>query len=152
MIVPNDWAVLTEQLTGEPLQNTNFTITCNVRAIDGMNLPISMQWLFPNGSEVTNFINRTVGNVSVTSAPYMEPACQGTYSQRAASVISMMFHPVVNSDGGTYNCQASINVPWRGIRSISIPVHMPVTSKFLSNFTLYFLEPTTVRSNSKWIA
>ena len=129
--VPNNWAILTEQLTGEPLHNNNFTITCNVRAIDGMNLPISMQWLFPNGSEVTNYMNKTVGNVSVTSASYMEHACQSTYSQRAASEISMMFHPVVNSDGGTYSCQASINVPWtRGQNKIiNKPVLVAVTSK-----------------------
>ena len=129
--VPHNWAVLSEQHFEDPLHNDNFIITCNLKAIDGMNLPLSMQWLFPNGSEFTNY-NKTVGNVSVTSASYMEPACQSTYSQRAASEISLMFHPVVNSDGGTYYCQASINVPGRGgqRKIISKPVFVAVTSEY----------------------
>jgi len=105
-----------------------------MRAIDGMTLPISMQWLFPNGSEVTSSMNRTVGNISVTSVSYMESACQ-TFSQSAASEISMIFNPVVSSDGLTYSCQASINVPWmRGQpKKIIKTVHVPVTSEYFMN-------------------
>ena len=87
-----------------------------MRVIAGMNLPVRMEWVGPDGSVVGSEENKTVGEVET----------QGTLS-----TLTLSFHPVFSSDGGSYTCRAAITVPWmtRQPPQKSATVHMPVTSK-----------------------
>jgi len=115
-VVPSKWGVLTEQFIGEPHHSRNFSLTCSLTAIQGLNLPISINWVFLNGSEVTSYSNRVIQNVSVTyasgSASTLATTCQSLPQTSTMSEIIMKFEPVLNSDGGTYKCQASVQIPW----------------------------------------
>jgi len=116
ILVPDDWGVITEHFIERPLHNRSFTITCKLSPVLGMKLPVYLQWSLPNGSEVTSCGNRTIGNVSVThsiaSSMQLQTYCQNTLSASAPSEISMRFNPILNSDGGTYSCKASVFASW----------------------------------------
>ena len=94
----------------------DYTLVCTVRAIIGMNLPVRMEWVGPDGAVVGSEGNRTVGEVET----------QGTLS-----TLSLSFHPVFSSDGGRYTCRAAITVPWmtRQPPQKSTSIHLPVTSE-----------------------
>ena len=114
--VPDEWATVDIQnSTGEnALNNTDYILTCTVTVIEGITLPVTVEWVGPDGDVVTSEGNRMVGEVEV----------QGT-----VSTLSLSFSPVFSSDGGSYTCRAA--VPWVGSGPVQLQatVDMPVTSK-----------------------
>ncbi len=119
IIVPDDWATVeVSNSSGQnALNNTEYTLVCAVRVIAGMNLPVRMEWVGPDGAVVGSEGNWTVGEVET----------QGTLS-----TLTLSFHPVFVSDGGSYLCKAAITVPWMRTQppQFSASVHMPVTSEY----------------------
>ena len=79
------------------MEMTDYTLVCKVKVISGMNLPVRIEWVGPDGAVVRSEGNRTVGEVET----------QGTLS-----TLTLSFRPVFSSDGGRYTCRASITVPW----------------------------------------
>ena len=135
--VPNNWATFSTSTApgSSALHNTEFAITCEVNAIAGMFLPVSIEWLLPDGTVATTQGNRTIGNVMVTNSTLISSQVQQTCGISpyyvSVSSLSMTFDPVNNSDGGVYTCQATINIPWmiQQPQQLSTPVEIPVTSK-----------------------
>ena len=117
-IVPEQWATVSvHNSTGEnALNNTDYTLTCTVTPIEGMALPVIVEWVGPDGGVVASQGNVMVGEVEV----------QGT-----VSTLSLSFSPVLESDAGSYTCRAAITVPWLDTQPLqrSATVHMPVTSE-----------------------
>ena len=116
--VPDEWATVDIQnSTGEnALNNTDYILTCTVTVVEGITLPITVEWVGPDGDVVTSEGNRMVGEVEV---------------QRTVSTLSLSFIPVFSSDGGSYTCRAAISVPWVGSdpAQLQATVDMPVTSE-----------------------
>ena len=103
-------------------------------SLPGMNIPITMQWLFQNGTIISSHGNRSIGSLEAANYTISTStsSCQIAPSY-TRSTTSMTFQPVHNSDGGTYICQASVRVPWmtEQPQGVSGSVDMPVTSKFV---------------------
>ena len=121
--VPDEWATVSiHNSTGEnALNNTDYTLTCTVTVIEGMTLPVTVEWVWPDGSVVASEGNRMVGEVEV---------------QGRVSTLSLSFNPVFSSDGGSYTCRAAISVPWtksQPPQRLAL-VNMPVTSKLCYNY------------------
>ena len=135
--VPNKWATFSTSTApvSSALNNTEFTITCEVNAISGISLPVSIKWFLPNGDLATTQGRLTVGDVMATNSTLIssqvEQACGISPNYVSISTLSMTFDPVDNSDGGVYTCQATINIPWmiQQPQQLSTPVEIPVTSK-----------------------
>ena len=112
------WATVDIQnSTGEnALNNTDYILTCTVTVIEGITLPVTVEWVGSDGDVVTSEENKMVGEVEV----------QGT-----VSTLSLSFSPVFSSDGGSYTCRAAISVSWLTQQPphLSTTVKMPVTSK-----------------------
>ena len=125
-LVPDAWATIDIQnSTGEnALNNTDYILTCTVTAIEGITLPVTVEWVGPDGDVVTSEGNRMVGEVEV---------------QGRVSTLSLSFSPVYFTDGGNYTCRAAISVPWLSQQPQRMTtVEMPVTSEFtgkLMDFT-----------------
>ena len=85
--------------------------------IEGITLPVTVEWVGPDGDVVMSEGNRMVGVVEV----------QGT-----VSTLSLSFSPVFSSDGGSYTCRAAISVPWVSSDPLQLQatVDMPVTSEY----------------------
>ena len=117
--VPDNWANVS--IESEPennaLQGSEYTLLCTVRAITGMTLQPSMEWVGPDGTVLVNEENVTIDEVET----------RGT-----VSTLSLSFHPVHSSQGGFYTCRATVNVPWMVDQpdQISARFNMPVTSKY----------------------
>ena len=115
--VPDEWATVDIQnSTGEnALNNTDYILTCTVTVIEGITLPVTVEWVGPDGDVVTSEGNRMVGEVEV---------------QGRVSTLSLSFSPVYFTDGGSYTCRAAISVSWLAQQSLqlSCTVEMPVTS------------------------
>ena len=113
--VPDLWADI--NITGRnALYGSEYTLLCTVRAITGMTLPPSIEWVGPDGTVLVSEGNVTVGEVET----------RGT-----VSTLSLSFHPVHSSQGGFYTCRATVNVPWMVDQpaQLSTTFNMPVTSK-----------------------
>ena len=93
-IVPDDWAAISIHIpTGRnALNNTNYTLTCTVTPISGMNLPYTVEWVRPGGDVVVSEENWMVGEVEL----------QGT-----VSTLNLTFIPFLFSDIGCYTCRAA---------------------------------------------
>ena len=106
-----------------------------MNAIAGISLPVSIEWLLPDGTVATTQGNRTVGDVIATNSTLIsskvEQTCGISPDYVSFSSLSMTFDLVYNSDGGVYTCQATINVPWmkQQRQQLSTPIEIPVTSK-----------------------
>ena len=50
--VPDEWATVSiHNSTGEnALNNTDYTLTCTMTAMEGMTLPVTVEWVGPDGS------------------------------------------------------------------------------------------------------
>ena len=99
------------------LHGTNYTLTCTVSVIDGLSLPVTIEWSHSNGSSFTNDVQDRI---------FVERV---NVSERVTT-LSLMLSPVLTTDGGNYTCGASVNVFWMNVQppAISASVHMPVTS------------------------
>ena len=117
-IVPDNWATVEVSNSSgqDALNNTAYTLVCSVTVISGMNLPVRMEWVGPDGTVVSTSGNKTVGEVE---------------RQGALSTLTLSFHPVFVIDNGNYTCRTNVIVPWMGIQppQKSASLHMPVTSK-----------------------
>ena len=98
-VVPDNWAsVVAGNSTGQnALHNTDYTLTCTVTAISGMNLAPSVEWVGPDGGVVVSGGNITVGEVE---------------TRGSISTLTLSFSPVLTSNDGRYVCRAAISVPW----------------------------------------
>ena len=87
-----------------------------MRAITGMRLPPSVEWVGPDGTVLESGENVTIGEVET----------RGT-----VSTISLFFHPVLSSQGGHYTCRATVDVPWMDVQppQFSDTFNMVVTCK-----------------------
>ena len=137
LTVSNNWATFSTSTTpsSSALHNNDFTLTCEVKTIPGMSLPVSIEWVLPNGSVATAQGNRTVGSVITTNSTLTSPQeqfCGISPSSIVISSLPMTFDPVRNSDGGTYTCRAVIRVPWmiQQPKQLSATTDMPVTNKY----------------------
>ena len=133
--VPHNWAISTIP-SSSALLNSYFTLSCIVKTIPGLSLPVSIEWVFPNGTVITTQGNRTVGVTNSTpTSSQMEQSC-GTSSPVSFFFLSITFDPVCNSDGGTYTCRAAIHVPWmrQQPQQLYTTTEMHVTSKLYSNW------------------
>ena len=115
--VPDEWATVDIQnSTGEnALNNTDYILTCTVTVIEGITLPVTVEWVGSDGDVVTSEGNKMVGEVEV---------------QGRVSTLSLSFSPVYFTDGGSYTCRTAISVSWLAEQSLqlSTTVEMPVTS------------------------
>ena len=121
------WATVDIQnSTGEnALNNTDYILTCTVTVIEGITLPVTVEWVGPDGDVVTSEGNRMVGEVEV---------------QGRVSTLSLSFSPVYFSDGGNYTCRTAISVPWLSQQPQRMTtVEMPVTSKLAGNLYMDFI-------------
>ncbi len=82
--------------------------------IEGVALPVTIEWLHSNGSAVAN------ERIQIQS---------NTVSR--VTTLTMTFMPIVTTDGDDYSCQATINVPWMDEQPPprTASVHIPVTSE-----------------------
>ena len=115
--VPESWGIIGITTNSrKALNGSNFTLFCTVRAISGMRLTPSMEWVGPDGTVVTNTGKRTVTEVKT----------RGTMS-----TFSLSFDPILTSDGGMYTCRAAINVPWmqRQPQQLNTTYDIPITSR-----------------------
>ena len=116
--VPDEWAAVDIwNSTGEnALNNTDYILTCTVTVIEGITLPVIVEWVGPDGDVVMSEGNRMVGEEEV---------------QGRVSTLSLSFNPVFSSDGGSYTCRAAISVPWVGSDPVQLQatMDMPVTSE-----------------------
>ena len=124
--VPDNWAsVEIGNTTGQnALHNTDYTLTCTVTAISGMNLAPSVEWVGPGGGVVVSGGNITVGEVET----------QGTIS-----TLTLSFSPVLTSNGGRYVCRAAIPVPWMDSQPPlhSSSINLAVESKFCMSVSVF---------------
>ena len=97
--------------------NTDYTLTCTVTPISGMNLPYTVEWVGPDGGVVVSEGNRVVGEVEV----------EGT-----VSTLILSFRPVLTSNGGSYTCRATVSVPWMTVQppEYSASVHAHACHKY----------------------
>ena len=96
--VPYHWAsvhIRTSRVSA--LHGSEFILECRVRAITGMTLPPSVEWVGLDGTVLESEENVTIGEVET----------RGT-----ASTLSLSFNAVLSSQGGYYTCRATVNVPW----------------------------------------
>ena len=84
-----------------PFHGSNYTITCTVHIIKGMNLPTFIQWYHSNGSLLKN------GHRIIFASAKPQTTNSGT-----TRVVSLTFAPVLSEDGGEYSCRAQVFVPW----------------------------------------
>ena len=87
-----------------------------MRAITGMTLPPSVEWVGPDGTVLESEENVTID----------EAETQGTIYN-----LSLSFNPVFSSQGGYYTCRATVNVPWMVMQppQLSATFNMVVTCK-----------------------
>ena len=113
--VPDEWATVDIQnSTGKnALHNTDYILTCTVTVIEGITLPVTVEWVGSDGDMVTSEGNRMVGEVEV---------------QGRVSTLSLSFSPVFSSDGSNYTCRAAIFLTRQ--QQLSATVKMPVICKF----------------------
>lgn len=113
--VSSSWASV--EISGHDstaLHGQDYTLVCTVTVIEGITLPVTIEWLHSNGSAVANerivIQNNTVSLITT---------------------LTMTFTPVLTTDGGDYSCRATINVPWMDEQPPprTARVHIPVTSK-----------------------
>ena len=115
--VPYRWAnVYISTSRGSALNGSEYTLECTVSAITGMTLPPSVEWVGPDGTVLASEKNVTIGEVET----------RGT-----VSILSLIFNPVLSSQGGYYRCRATVNVPWMAVQppQLSATFNMVVTCK-----------------------
>ena len=122
--VPDEWATVSiHNSTGEnALNNTDYTLTCTVTVMEGMTLPVTVEWVGPDGSVVVSEVNRMVREVEV---------------QGRVSTLILSFSPVISEDGGKYTCRAAIFPQWMSspLQKLAM-VDMPVTSKLHASYII----------------
>ena len=87
-----------------------------MNSVAEMSLPVSIEWLLPDGTVANTQGKITVGdvmtiNLTLISSP-AEQTCGISPNYVSISSLSMTFDIIKNSDGGVYFCQAAIHVPW----------------------------------------
>ena len=122
ILVPDNWAsVQTTVPHQNPLHGYNYTITCTVYIIEGMNIPPVIQWYHSNGSVV-----ESGQRITITGAPQ-------TISR--VKTVSLTFSPILSDDGDEYFCRAQVAIPWMAEqpRVHSARANLVVTSMFCTN-------------------
>ena len=117
--VPDVWAsVEVSNSTGlNALNGINYTLTCTVSRIFGMNLVPSLEWVGPNDEVIVSGGNVIMGEVE---------------HEGAVSSLTLSFIPVSFSHKGNYTCRAAVTVPWYTTQQLiprSVSVDMPVKGK-----------------------
>ena len=82
----------------------------------GLDLPITVEWVGPDGVVMTSEGNRVLGEKEV----------EGTMR-----TLSLTFDPILASNGGDYTCRVSIFANWTKSQppQHAVTVHIPVISE-----------------------
>ena len=97
LLVPDDWSSIEITANGDALHQRNHTLTCTVRAIQGMNIAPQVEWYYPNGSKVEAGVRIKTRAVETS----------GTVTS-----LTLTFSPALHDDGGVYLCRAQVTIPW----------------------------------------
>ena len=134
-VVPNEWAIFSASSPDfSPLHNHNYTLVCEVTPVPGMNLPITVNWILPNGDLVTEedgIISTGTAITTTSVANNSSSSCGIAPGYIKMAFLPIIFNPITNSDGGYYYCRASVEIPWQSNQTseISKKISISITSK-----------------------
>ena len=128
--VPSEWATFSASSPDfSPLYNHTYTLVCEVTPVPGMNLPITVNWILPNGDLVTEE-DGTISSGTmktdyfVTSA--LSPSCNVAPRYLFKAELPIIFNPIVSSNGGHYSCRAVVKIPWQGNQTSQLTRNIPI--------------------------
>ena len=97
---------------GNPTAGEMFALTCSVTVVENLYTPPAIEWQYSNGSIITSGENIEL---------------EGPLSSGRMSNLTLRFNQIRTSDGGLYNCQATITIPVAAISDLTNASAMNVT-------------------------
>ena len=117
---------MTTFVSGDAIAGEMFTLFCRVAVSEVFVNQPEIVWLSPQGNTITTSDQVTVGIQELTGIP----SRLNTYT--------IQFNPLMTSNAGSYQCQATVMSPYgTKRRTVSSGHNLTVTSEFYSFYIHY---------------